>query len=74
MAMIGRYILEKCYVFVKKMELRVRSKIPKANYNSVIATWVGGGYINGTAEAIYTSGLVWCQAPFGYALSLVFGK
>lgn len=37
------------------------------------ATWVGGGYINGTAEAIYTSGLVWCQAPFGYALSLVFG-
>lgn len=38
-----------------------------------LATWVGGGYINGTAEAIYTSGLVWCQAPFGYALSLVFG-
>lgn len=38
-----------------------------------VATWVGGGYINGTAEAIYTSGLVWCQAPFGYALSLVFG-
>lgn len=35
---------------------------------------MGGGYINGTAEAIYTSGLVWCQAPFGYALSLVFGK
>ncbi|KOB76718.1 High-affinity choline transporter [Operophtera brumata] len=23
--------------------------------------------------SIYTSGLVWCQAPFGYALSLVFG-
>jgi hypothetical protein len=41
---------------------------------SVTATWVGGGYINGTAEMIYTSGLVWCQAPFGYALSLVFGK
>jgi hypothetical protein len=41
---------------------------------SISATWVGGGYINGTAEAIYTSGLVWCQAPFGYALSLVFGK
>lgn len=38
------------------------------------ATWVGGGYINGTAEVIYTTGLVWCQAPFGYALSLVFGK
>lgn len=38
------------------------------------ATWVGGGYINGTAEAIFTSGLLWCQAPFGYALSLVFGE
>lgn len=41
---------------------------------NLAATWVGGGYINGTAEVIYTSGLVWCQAPFGYALSLVFGE
>ncbi|XP_045460780.1 high-affinity choline transporter 1 isoform X1 [Harmonia axyridis] len=40
---------------------------------TMTATWVGGGYINGTAEAIYTQGLVWCQAPFGYSLSLVFG-
>ncbi|XP_011688753.1 PREDICTED: high-affinity choline transporter 1 [Wasmannia auropunctata] len=40
---------------------------------TMTATWVGGGYINGTAEAIYTKGLIWCQAPFGYALSLVFG-
>ncbi|CAH1407827.1 unnamed protein product [Nezara viridula] len=40
---------------------------------TMTATWVGGGYINGTAEAIYTQGLIWCQAPFGYALSLVFG-
>lgn len=38
-----------------------------------IATWVGGGYINGTAEVIYAQGIVWCQAPFGYALSLVVG-
>lgn len=41
---------------------------------TMTATWVGGGYINGTAEAVYTKGLVWCQAPFGYALSLVFGN
>lgn len=41
---------------------------------TMTATWVGGGYINGTAEIIYTKGLVWCQAPFGYALSLVFGE
>ena len=37
------------------------------------ATWVGGGYINGTAEAAYGRGLVWAQAPWGYALSLVVG-
>ncbi|VDM40251.1 unnamed protein product [Toxocara canis] len=37
------------------------------------ATWVGGAYINGTAEALYKGGLLGCQAPFGYALSLVVG-
>lgn len=42
----------------------------------VSATWVGGGYINGTAEYVYLPdyGLAWAQAPFGYALSLVVGK
>ena len=39
------------------------------------ATWVGGGYINGTAENTYSpgSGLMWVQAPWGYALSLILG-
>lgn len=37
------------------------------------ATWLGGGYINGSAEATYKSGLIWLQAPWGYALSLVLG-
>ncbi|MFT7120099.1 MAG: high affinity choline transporter 7, partial [Neolewinella sp.] len=37
------------------------------------ATWVGGGFINGTAEYAATSGLVWVQAPWGYALSLLIG-
>lgn len=37
------------------------------------ATWVGGGFINGTAEYTATAGLVWVQAPWGYALSLVIG-
>lgn len=37
------------------------------------ATWVGGGYINGTAEYTASAGLVWVQAPWGYALSLVVG-
>jgi len=42
---------------------------------TMTATWVGGGYINGTAEVVYDSaqGLVWAQAPWGYALSLVIG-
>lgn len=42
---------------------------------TMTATWVGGGYINGTAEAIYDSnlGVVWTQAPWGYAISMVIG-
>lgn len=42
---------------------------------TMTATWVGGGYINGTAEYVFTPGygLVWCQAPVGYAISLVLG-
>lgn len=37
------------------------------------ATWVGGAYVNGTAELMFTRGLAWCQVPFGYSLSLLFG-
>nr|AKN21420.1 slc5a-5 [Schmidtea mediterranea] len=42
---------------------------------TMTATWVGGGYINGTAENVFTpgQGLIWCQAPVGYALSLIMG-
>ncbi|KAI3381397.1 hypothetical protein SNEBB_005192 [Seison nebaliae] len=40
---------------------------------TMTATWVGGGYINGTAEIVYSRGVVWCQGPFGYALSLILG-
>ena len=41
-----------------------------------VATWVGGGYINGTSEYVYTPGygLIWTQAPVGYAISLVLGE
>ncbi|XP_077525619.1 high-affinity choline transporter 1-like [Haemaphysalis longicornis] len=42
-------------------------------YPKIYATWVGGGYLNGTAEAVYRDGLVYCQAPFGYAVSLLLG-
>ncbi|XP_030415479.1 high affinity choline transporter 1-like isoform X3 [Gopherus evgoodei] len=39
------------------------------------ATWVGGGYINGTAEIVYlpTRGLAWVLAPAGYVLAFIIG-
>lgn len=37
------------------------------------ATWIGGGYVNGTAEYTYSFGLSWVQAPWGYGLSLIVG-
>nr|XP_060623134.1 high affinity choline transporter 1-like [Anolis sagrei ordinatus] len=39
------------------------------------ATWVGGAYINGTAEIVYlpSRGLLWVQAPLGFAVSLLVG-
>ena len=40
---------------------------------TMTATWVGGGYINGTAESVYANGLVWTQAPWGYSISLIIG-
>ncbi|MEQ8352712.1 MAG: sodium:solute symporter family protein [Leptospiraceae bacterium] len=40
---------------------------------TMTATWVGGGFINGTAESVAVNGLAWAQAPWGYALSLLFG-
>jgi len=35
------------------------------------ATWVGGGFINGSAQETYNAGLIWTQAPFGYSMSLI---
>ncbi len=40
---------------------------------TMTATWVDGGYVNGTAEQTYGAGLFHVQAPWGYALSLVIG-
>jgi solute carrier family 5 (high affinity choline transporter), member 7 len=40
---------------------------------TMTATWVDGGYVNGTAEQTYAAGLLHVQAPWGYALSLVVG-
>jgi solute carrier family 5 (high affinity choline transporter), member 7 len=40
---------------------------------TMTATWVDGGYVNGTAEQTYAAGLLHVQGPWGYALSLVVG-
>jgi high affinity choline transporter 7 len=40
---------------------------------TMTATWVDGGYVNGTAEQTYSAGLLHLQAPWGYALSLIIG-
>ena len=34
---------------------------------------MGGGFINGAAEIVFTEGVVWCMAPLGDALSLLLG-
>ena len=40
---------------------------------TMTATWVDGGYINGTVEQTYAAGLLHVQAPWAYALSLGIG-
>ncbi|CAL8331921.1 unnamed protein product [Boreogadus saida] len=39
------------------------------------ATWVGGGYIMGTAEAVYSpsQGLLWATGPLAYLLTFFLG-
>lgn len=40
------------------------------------ATWVGGGYIMGTAEAVYSpsQGLIWAMGPPAYLINFLLGK
>ncbi|CAN9510799.1 unnamed protein product [Ophioblennius macclurei] len=42
---------------------------------TMTATWVGGGFILGVAEAVYSPGLglVWALMPLQYSVSFVFG-
>lgn len=44
--------------------------------DSPAATWVGGGFILGVAEAVYTPslGLVWALMPLQYSVSFIIGK
>ena len=58
---------------VESMVLADRSVPLWIGMFTMSATWMGGGYINGTAEYTASSGLVWVQAPWCYALSLFVG-
>ncbi|KAI4786113.1 hypothetical protein KUCAC02_037340 [Chaenocephalus aceratus] len=42
---------------------------------TMTATWVGGGYILGTAEAVYSpsQGLIWAMGPPAYLTNFVLG-
>ncbi|KAK3775242.1 hypothetical protein RRG08_044593 [Elysia crispata] len=43
------------------------------SFFTITATMVGGGYINGSAEAAAWSGILQTQAPVGYTLALIIG-
>ncbi|XP_066555350.1 high-affinity choline transporter 1-like [Amia ocellicauda] len=42
---------------------------------TMTATWVGGGYVIGTAEAVYvpTLGLIWALGPLAYVINFIVG-
>ena len=40
----------------------------------MLATMVGGGHINGSAEAAAWGGILQSQGPIGYTLALLIGK
>lgn len=46
-----------------------------ATHYCLAATWIGGGFIVGTAEAIYdpTKGLIWALIPLQCSVSFVIG-
>ncbi|XP_065298737.1 high-affinity choline transporter 1-like isoform X2 [Dermacentor albipictus] len=59
--------------FLHRLFLADRNMSLTLGISSMTATWVGGGYLNGTAEAVYTDGVLYCHAPIGYAISLILG-
>ncbi|KAL1480056.1 hypothetical protein MTO96_051355 [Rhipicephalus appendiculatus] len=57
--------------YLLRLFLANRSVPLKLTFLSMTATWVGGGYISGTAEAVFNYGIARCYTPLGYALSLL---
>ncbi|KAL1425519.1 hypothetical protein MTO96_019122 [Rhipicephalus appendiculatus] len=60
--------------YLLRLFLANRSVPLKLTFLSMTATWVGGGYISGTAEAVFNYGIARCYTPLGYALSLLIAR
>ncbi|KAH7960248.1 hypothetical protein HPB49_018218 [Dermacentor silvarum] len=60
------HVLMKLFIANRRLPLWI-------GVGSMTATWVGGGYLNGTAEVVYRNGILRCHAPLGYAVSLMLG-
>lgn len=56
--------------------VRVCARVHVCVYYSSAATWVGGGFILGVAEAVYSPkmGLIWALMPVQYSVSFVIGN
>ncbi|XP_054921034.2 high affinity choline transporter 1-like isoform X2 [Dermacentor andersoni] len=59
--------------YVRNLLVANRSLPLVLSCGSMTATWVGGGYLNATAEAVFKHGLLHTYAPFGYTISLLLG-
>ena len=44
------------------IHIRLRDISTTVGVFTMTATWVCGGYINGSAEIVFQKGLLWCQA------------
>ena len=38
---------------------------------TLVSTEVGGVFVNGTSEIVYTQGVLWALAPIGYSIRLL---
>ena len=60
-----KFTLTTLVIHILSYHLSPKGPILKSNYHNlqylIPATWVGGGFINGSAEETYKSGLVWTQ-------------
>lgn len=65
-----------CCVFLRPSLSLVLFLSSLVFFPSLSATWVGGGYIMGTAEAVYspTQGLIWAMGPPAYLINFLLGK